>query len=114
MNSKYFSILDFANGFHQIAISPEHRHEIAFSTPTGHYSFIRMPFGLKNATASIQSMMNDNFINNICVYLDDTLVVSTSLQEHIVSLKIFFKDCQSVISKYRYISKNFSNVNLNV
>lgn len=81
-NSQYFSTLDLAKRFHQIPILPENRHKNAFSTPTGHYEFTRMRFGLKNAPASFQRMMNEvlhDFINNICVvYLDDILVFSTS------------------------------------
>lgn len=55
-----------------------------------------MPFGLKNAPATFQTMMNhvlQPFMNNICVvYLDDILIFGTSLQEHIISIqKIFNK-----------------------
>lgn len=93
-NSQYFTTLDLAKGFHQIPILTEDRHKTAFSTSTGHYEFTRMPFGLKNAPASFQRMMNEvlhDFINNICVvYLDDILIFSTSLQEHITSLRKIF------------------------
>lgn len=91
----YFTTLDLAKGFHQIPISIEDGHKTAFSTHTGHYEFTRMPFGLKNAPASFQRMMNEvlhDYINNICVvYLDDILVFSTSLHEHIVSLRKIFR-----------------------
>lgn len=90
----YFSTLDLAKGFHQIPIHPDDVHKTAFSTHTGHFEFTRMPFGLKNAPASFQRMMNEvlhDFINIICiVYLDDILVFSTSLQEHIDSLRKIF------------------------
>jgi hypothetical protein len=56
--SKYFSALDCASGFHQILIAPEDRYKTAFSTPTGHFEYVRMPFGLKAAPARFQRMMN--------------------------------------------------------
>lgn len=94
-NAQYFSTLDLAKGFHQIPINVEDRHKTAFSTTNGHYEFTRMPFGLKNAPASFQRMMNEvlsDYINKICVvYLDDILIFSTSLQEHIDSLNKIFK-----------------------
>lgn len=92
--ANYFSTLDLAKGFHQILVKPEDRAKTAFSTNTGHYEFVRMPFGLKNAPATFQRMINHvlkDYINKICiVYLDDILIFSTSLQEHIDSMgKIF-------------------------
>lgn len=94
-NAQYFSTLGLAKGFHQIPISPKDRHKTAFSTASGHYEFTRMPFGLKNAPASFQRIINEvlsDYINKICVvYLDDILIFSTSLQEHIDSLKKILK-----------------------
>lgn len=110
-NSQYFSTIDLAKGFHQIPISVVDRHKTAFSTPKGHYEFTRMPFGLKNAPASFQRMMNEvlhDFINNICVvYLDDILVFSTSLQEHILSLRRIFQRLSEYNLKVQVDKCNF-------
>ena len=38
-SAQYFSVFDLASGFHQIKMSPEDSHKIAFSTPYGHYEF---------------------------------------------------------------------------
>lgn len=93
--SQYFTTLDLAKGFHQIEIEEEDIHKTAFSVEGGHYEFLRMPFGLKTAPATFQRLMNNilhDFINKIClVYLDDIIIFSTSLQEHINSLTLIFE-----------------------
>lgn len=73
-----------------------------------------MPFGLKNATATFQRMLNhvlSDYINKICItYMDDILVFSTSLTEHFESLpKIFNKlneyNPKVQIDKWKLLSK---------
>ena len=93
---QYFTTLDLASGFHQIEMSDESDIEkTAFSTEKGHYAFKRMPFGLKNAPATFQRVM-DNVLRGIAdekclVYLDDIIIFSTSLQEHIERLRCVFQ-----------------------
>ncbi|KAM0735252.1 Retrovirus-related Pol polyprotein from transposon 17.6 [Formica fusca] len=89
--AKYFSIFDLAQGFHQIPMAPEDQEKTAFSTPYGHYEYQRMPFGLKNAPATFQRLM-DNVLtglqgNELFVYLDDIVVYARSLKEHDVKVK---------------------------
>jgi hypothetical protein len=58
----------------------------AFSTPYGHYQFNRMPFGLKNAPATFQRLMDQTLSglqgNEVFVYLDDIVLYASSLREH--------------------------------
>lgn len=92
--AQYFTTLDLAKGYHQIKMNPDDIHKTAFVTPKGLYEYVRMPFGLKNAPATFQRLMNEvlrEYINKICVvYLDDILIFSTSLQEHIVNIRKIF------------------------
>ena len=46
---KYFTTVDLVKEFHQIEVEPRDVPKTAFSTATGHYEFLRMPFGLKNS-----------------------------------------------------------------
>ena len=91
----YFTTLDLTSGFHQIGMEKESIPKTAFNTDSGHYEFNRMPFGLKNAPATFQRMMNmvlRNEINKGClVYLDDIIVFGTSLQEHMENLRVIFE-----------------------
>lgn len=85
-SAKYFSVFDLASGFHQIQMSEKDAPKTAFSTPYGHYEFQRMPFGLKNAPATFQRLMDQVLSglqgNELFVYLDDIVLYSSSLHEH--------------------------------
>ncbi|KAL6424939.1 hypothetical protein ACFW04_010072 [Cataglyphis niger] len=85
-SAKYFSVLDLTSGFHQIPMASKDAPKTAFSTPYGHYQFKRMPFGLKNAPATFQRLM-DNVLsglqgNELFVYMDDIVIYARSLKEH--------------------------------
>lgn len=94
-HSKYFSTIDLTSGFHQIKMSTEDAPKTAFSTHTGHYQFNRMPFGLKNAPATFQRLMNNvlsGIQNNRCfVYLDDIVIHADTLENHNKKLREVFQ-----------------------
>lgn len=81
---------DLKSGFHQIEVEKFDRQKTAFSTDKGHFEFIRMPFGLKNAPATFQRAMNNilgDLVGRCClVYLDDIIIFGSSLQQHLENL----------------------------
>lgn len=92
----YFSTVDLVSGFHQIQLENRDFEKTAFSVNGGKYEFTRMPFGLKNAPATFQRVMDcilRECIGKFCfVYMDDIIIFSPSLQQHKIDLtKVFEK-----------------------
>jgi hypothetical protein len=88
---KYFSSLDPFAGYHQVPMSEESVPYTAFVTQDGQYESLRMPFGLCNAPAVFQRMMNNvlgqhRFTKVLC-YLDDLLIPATTLEESLAVLR---------------------------
>lgn len=83
---QYFSSLDLATGYHQVLLHPNDSEKTAFSTPTGHYEFNRMPMGLKGAPATFQRLMTYVLSGlqgiKCLVYLDDIIVYGKTLNDH--------------------------------
>ena len=98
-HSKYFTTLDLASGFHQILMHENDIPKTAFSTPTGHYEYIRMPFGLKNAPSTFQRLMNTALTGlhgfQCFVYLDDIVIFASTIEEHYKKLKNIFDRLRS-------------------
>ncbi len=59
--NQIFSSLDLLSGYWQVPLAPESREVTAFSTPSGHFEWLRMPFGLKSAPITFQRMINTLF-----------------------------------------------------
>ncbi|GBG78012.1 hypothetical protein CBR_g25946 [Chara braunii] len=87
---RYFSKIDLKSGYHRIAIRPEDQHKTAFQTRYGLYEFVVMPFGLCNAPGTFHHAMNrifhDYLDKFVIVYLDDILIFSKTVKEHVAHL----------------------------
>ena len=88
------SFLDAFSGYHQIAMDAEDIPKTAFITPKGTYAYIKMPFGLKNAGATFQRMVNKVFADqigrNMECYVDD-MIVKSLFRDHADDLKECFE-----------------------
>ncbi len=84
--AQVFTKLDLRNAYHLVRIREGHEWKTAFNTPSGHYEYLVLPFGLSNAPAVFQDLVNSvlgDMINQfVFVYLDDILIFSPSLQVH--------------------------------
>ena len=85
--AQYFSIMDMQTGYWQVEVEPEDRVKTAFVTADGLYQFKVMSFGLTNAPSTFQRMMDILLAglkwNTCLVYLDDIVVFSKTLSEHL-------------------------------
>ena len=91
---KLLSFMDAFLGYNQIQMALEDEEHTAFITERGLYCYKVMPFGLKNAGATYQRLVNKIFQNqidrNMEVYVDDMLVKSLEAGEHIKDLREAF------------------------
>ncbi|GFW86612.1 hypothetical protein TNCV_4333961 [Trichonephila clavipes] len=96
--AKFFSSMDLRSGYWQIEIDEADREKTAFITPEGLYEFKVMPFGLCNAPATFERMM-DNLLRHfkwtMCLcYLDDIIVFSETFEDHLIRLRLVLKCLQ--------------------
>ncbi|QRV79897.1 Retrotransposable element Tf2 protein [Ceratobasidium sp. AG-Ba] len=94
-NAKIYSKLDLRWGFNNIRIKEGDEWKTAFRTAYGIYEYLVMPFGLKNAPAVLQRMMNDIFRHllgvTVVVYMDDILIFSEQEEDHAEHVKEVLK-----------------------
>ena len=87
-----FTKLDLRNAYHLVRVMEGDEWKTAFNTPTGHYIYLFMQFGLFNAPDVFQGLINEvlrEMLNHfVFVYLDDILIFSKSLHEHVHHVRV--------------------------
>ncbi|CAF2074887.1 unnamed protein product [Rotaria magnacalcarata] len=93
--AKYFTTLDLTRGYYNVPMHEDSIHMTAFSTSRSHWEFVRMPFGLCNAGATFQCLMNLVLCgfrwDEVLCYIDDVLVLGSSFDEHLQRLHDVFE-----------------------
>ncbi|UYV69897.1 hypothetical protein LAZ67_7001124, partial [Cordylochernes scorpioides] len=117
--AKYFTTLDVAWGYWHVQMHPESVPKTAFVTNDGHYEFLVMPFGLKNAASTfqkiIQRVIGTLLWKGVCVFQDDIIIYSSSFSQHMnlikqvfeklleYNIKLKFNKCSFAQSEVKYL-----------
>ncbi len=84
--ARIFSKLDLRSTYNLVRIREGDEWKTAFITPSGHYEYLMMPYGLSNAPSTFQEFMNEvfrEFLHRfVIVYIDDILIYSRNLVDH--------------------------------
>ena len=92
--AKYYTSLDVKWGYWHIEMDPDSVEKTAFITNEGHYEWLVMPFGLKNAPATfqriIQHILSERLYKGVLNYLDDIMIYSETVKEHLETLEFVF------------------------
>ena len=111
--AKVFSKINLQNGYHQVRLAKDDIPKTSFATRYGQFEFRVLPFGLCNAPATFQRMMNNilrPFIDKfVLVYLDDVLIYSATMEEHENHLQQVLETLRKHTYGQRRVSAHFSN-----
>ncbi|KAL2076346.1 hypothetical protein ACEWY4_028049 [Coilia grayii] len=115
--AKWFSTLDLASGYHQVPVAEKDKYKTAFCTPFGLFEFNRMAFGLCNAPSTFQRLMERIFgdcrYQSVLLYLDDVIVFSSTVEQHLERLEEVFRRLEkqglkAKLSKCKFFQREVS------
>ena len=101
--AKYFTTLDLRAGYHHIALDKNSIKKTGFCLPFGKYEYLKVPFGLAQAPAYFQNLMNKVLkgLSFAISYLDDIIIFSETPEEHLKHIKIVLKRLQDANLKMK-------------
>ena len=121
----YFTTLDLSSGYWQIAMHPDSREKTAFATHEGLHEFLVMLFGLKNAPATFQRLMQQVLMGLnptdgtpfVSIYIDDIMIFSRTQEDHIRQLQLVLKRLAGVNlnlkpEKCRFFAKRLNTLDI--
>ena len=113
--SRIFTTTDLCSGFHQIPTTENAKTKLAVITDFGQYTWCRMPMGAKNCPSVFQRMMDKCFRNmplsSLVIYLDDLLLHSRSMDEHLVKLEEMFEMDEEIMDQHEKLFKKLDQGN---
>ena len=105
--AKVFSTTDLRSGYHHITLGKSSRAKTAFVTPFGKYEFLMVPFGLAQAPAYFQLLMNKVLkgLKFVMAYLDDIIIFSQNELQYLEHLEIVFSQFRKFVPRFADISR---------
>ncbi len=87
----WFSTLDLASGYNQVAVAEKDKQKTAFCIPFGLFEYNHLPYGLSNGPSTFQRLMerifSDESFQSVLLYLDDVIVFSSTVEQHLERLE---------------------------
>ncbi|MBW0579278.1 hypothetical protein O181_118993 [Austropuccinia psidii MF-1] len=110
--AKYITKMDFITGFHQNVIKPNFMKLLIIICHMGIYEYTRMPFGINNAPAHFQRIMDTILKNGILecwmvVYIDYIIIYSETWEDHLQYIDRVLRKCTSINLKISLGKCNF-------
>ena len=107
--AKVFSTIDLRSRYHHITLGKSSRAKTAFVTPFGKYEFLIVPFGLAQAPAYFQLLMNKvlNGLKFAMTYLDDIIIFSENELQHLEHLETVFSHLREAGQKMKWSKCDF-------
>ena len=107
--AKVFSTIDLRSGYHHIALGKSSRAKTAFVMPFGKYELLMVPFGLAQAPAYFQLLMNKVLkgLKFTMTYLDDIIIFSQDELQHLEHLEIVFSCLREAGLKMKHSKCDF-------
>ena len=107
--SKIYSTFDMRSGYYHMVLSEESRPKTTFVSSFRKWEFKRCPFGLAQALAYFQGLVNEVLLGLTFAfgYLDDILVFNSNMESHLKHLKLLFERLRSTYLKLKEVKCNF-------
>ena len=101
--AKFFTTLDLRAGYHHIALTKDSIPKTGFCINFGKYEYLKVPFGLAQAPAYFQNLMNKVLagLPFAIAYLDDIIIFSETPEEHLKHIKIVLQRLQAANLKMK-------------
>ena len=103
--AKFYTTLDLRSGYHHMALDKNSIKKTAFVASFGKYEYLKVPFGLAQAPAYFQNLMNKvlNDLNFTLAYLDDVIIFSKNPEQHLKHIQIVLTKLKQANLKCRFL-----------
>ena len=109
--AKYVTKLDLLKGYWQVPMTTAAKEISAFVTPEGFYQYKVMPFGMKNAPATFQRMINEIIrdLDGCEAYIDDVVIFGSTWEEHLSRVEELFRRLRSANLTVNLVKSEFGH-----